>query len=98
MIPITFLGGPLDGTRAWVSNTPERLQVRDIIYLRLLDPDTEEFLGGYAVALANPCNHKPGPRDNDGHGWVTTLASLRWKWKCAYCGKRSRSKIRPDKT
>lgn len=45
-----------------------------------------------------PCNRKPGPRDRDGHGWVTTMFGMVWHWRCHYCRKRSRSTERPDVT
>lgn len=45
----------------------------------------------------NPCNWKAGARDSDGHAWASTMMGIIWKWKCLYCGKRSRSDVRPDK-
>jgi len=45
---VTFIGGPLRGARAALTKTPPRLVVLGATYERIDDPDTGEFLGGYA--------------------------------------------------
>lgn len=53
---VVFLGGVVDGAHVVLKGTPKRLHVRGPqvgrlgydVYERIDDPDTGEFLGGYA--------------------------------------------------
>lgn len=47
-----LIGGPFDRRKVTLSRTPLRILVGSRLYLRLDDPDTGEYLGGYA--LQNP--------------------------------------------
>lgn len=46
-----LIGGPYDGLTAYLSKTPPRIQVASSIYVRVDDPDTQEYLGGYAHTM-----------------------------------------------
>lgn len=48
---VALIKGPGDGMTATLSRTPPRIEIAGVIYTRLDDPDTGEFLGGYAVVL-----------------------------------------------
>jgi hypothetical protein len=45
---VALLGGPYDGHRVSLISTPPRILVGEEPYVRVDDPDTGEFLGGYA--------------------------------------------------
>lgn len=46
---IRFIGGPMDGHRAYLSTTPRTIAIGKDAYERIDDPATGEFLGGYAA-------------------------------------------------
>lgn len=48
MIRVSFIGGPFDRCRTGLLHTPPRVIMGGEVYERIDDPDTGEFLGGYA--------------------------------------------------
>lgn len=46
---VRLIGGPYDGHTATITETPPVVELDGTRYVRLDDPDTGEFLGGYAV-------------------------------------------------
>lgn len=48
-VRVALLGGRFDGARATVTQTPYRVEIDRVSYLRVDDPDTGEFLGGYVA-------------------------------------------------
>jgi len=47
-VDIRLIGGPYDGLRCILTATPPVVLVSECAYERVDDPDTGEFLGGYA--------------------------------------------------
>lgn len=50
---VKFTGGPLDKWEADFPSAPLRVEVMGALYERIDDPDTGEFLGGYAFKSSN---------------------------------------------
>lgn len=48
---VRLLGGRYDGVEVELSSTPRRIRVGEVEYVRIDDPDTGEFLGGYYVGI-----------------------------------------------
>lgn len=46
---VVLIGGPADKFEFSLKEAPKRLLVGDFVYERIDDPDTGDFLGGYAV-------------------------------------------------
>jgi hypothetical protein len=44
-----LLGGPFSGLQCTLTRTPKRIEVAGVLYERIDDPDTGEFLDGYAA-------------------------------------------------
>lgn len=47
MIRVRLLGGPYDGSTAELIRTPQAIVIDGQRYEAILDPDHDEFLGGY---------------------------------------------------
>lgn len=47
--PTALIGGKYDGARVKLTATPPRILVGAELYVQVIDPDTGEFLGGYAA-------------------------------------------------
>lgn len=47
-VGVPLVGGPHDGLRADLTNTPDRILIGGALYVAIIDPDTGVFLGGYA--------------------------------------------------
>lgn len=60
---VAFLGGPLAGCKTVMTKTPAHVEFRGERYERINDPDTGEFLGGYAHVPASDEPSTPGKQD-----------------------------------
>lgn len=50
--PARLIGGPFDGRDAMITRASPRITLAGFTYVRIDDPDTGQYLGGYVLEVS----------------------------------------------